>query len=226
MRFLKNKILKAKEAMRQRQFEERGRLKGCPVFKIMLNAKKEDPEEIYLPEESKEAKKLVLSVEKLEELSWIDHSQPKKRIKVEDISQRKPIPETKNIPINYGKAIASFAVSPLALPYLKSYLKGKALSVKEFVDLINESKEGIRGIDTFRAMLLIEKKDNLKIVLCKKAFQWISEVFIKCFSVNWIIHGRMAHKMTYLKYRHKMLRRIKQPEYFTYVRRGVEKTEE
>jgi len=130
---------------------------------------------------------------------------------------------TKNIVINYGKAIASFASSDLAKPYLKEYVQDEGVSYEKFLKFIIEAKETIGGIASFRSLLIDNDQEEKEMRSYKKILRRIGEVFIKYFSVNWIIHGRMAHKMTYLKFRSRMLRRIKNPEYFTYIRKEIPK---
>lgn len=138
---------------------------------------------------------------------------------VDLIDSSKGCIETKNMSINYGRAIITFATSYLALPYLKDFQQGHmSFSLTRFIHFMEQAKNGVTGINGLRSLLLIEQDNNSCLVLCKKAFQWISEVFIKYFSVNWIIHGKMTHKLTYLKYRYKMLRRVQKPDLFTYVR--------
>ena len=130
---------------------------------------------------------------------------------------------TKNIIINYGKAISSFALSRLAVPYLKTHLENEGVSMKGFIDFVGEAKEEIGGIQSFRNLLLIKPEDSTLMIKYKKIFKLISEVFIKYFSVNWIMNGKVIHKLVYLKYRSKVLRRIQNPENFTYIRKRTEK---
>jgi hypothetical protein len=125
----------------------------------------------------------------------------------------------KNIAINYGKAIASFAASPLAIPYLKSILsKEEDVTIYQFQQFANREKSNIGGICSLRSVLVVGEEDDKKIAACKRLFKAIGEIFIKYFSVNWIMTGRLAHKMAYLKFRYKMLRRIQDPESFTYIK--------
>jgi len=85
-----------------------------------------------------------------------------------------------------------------------------------FQKYVVKMKEIIGGIRSFRQILVIdEDKDTSDEVKYKKIYRGLAEVFIKCFSVNWIIHGRMAHKDVYLKYRFRMLSKIRNPEDFT-----------
>lgn len=127
----------------------------------------------------------------------------------------------KNIAVNYGKTIASFAASPLALPYLEAILttQGKGtLTVSQFQQYALRQKARIGGISSLRSALMIEDGDNEEAAACKRVFQAIGEIFIKYFSVNWIMTGRLKQKLAYLKYRCKMLRRIREPESFTYIK--------
>lgn len=125
---------------------------------------------------------------------------------------------TKNITINYGKAIASFAISYIAIPYLKIRLQNNIITFSEFTTFMTKAKSDIGGIQGFRTLLLVEETDTPKVAACKNLFQYISETFVKYFSVNWIIHSKLTHKLIYLKYRFKMLRRIQNPEFFTYIK--------
>jgi hypothetical protein len=126
----------------------------------------------------------------------------------------------KNLAINYGKAIASFAASPLALPYLETFLAkegitGATFSMSQFKQFALRIKSRIGGISSLRSALMVEEGDDERIGAYKRVLQAMGEVFIKYFSVNWILTGRLTHKMIYLKLRNKMLRRIQHPESFT-----------
>lgn len=186
MRFLKNKILMANEALKKRL---------CLIKPISSN---------ITP--------IIVAQEVPKSLaSKIKPRAPKKK-------NEGQCSDTKNITINYGKAIISFATSSLALPYLKPLLQRFEITLGDFISFISPSKSGIGSIGSLRNLLLIFQDDLERVVACKKVFRLIGEIFIKFFSVNWIIHGKVVHKMTYLKYRSKMLRRIQNPEYFTYIR--------
>jgi hypothetical protein len=128
------------------------------------------------------------------------------------------VKETKNIVINYGKAISSFAITQIALPYLKPLADKEQVSVQSFQKYVEKKKEMIGGIRSLRNILIISERTPKEEASYKRIYCAIAEIFIKYFSVNWIIHGRMAHKDTYLKYRFKMLRRIQNPELFTYLK--------
>jgi len=139
--------------------------------------------------------------------------------------------QTKNIVTNFGKAIVTFAVSDIAMPYLRNIIKKvdpegtEALGIQDFIKFIGNTKANISSIDGFRVLILEEKSDEKKTVLCKRVFRMIAEVFIKYFSVNWITHGRVTYKMIHLKFRYKMLRRIQNPSQFTYLK-GYNKKKE
>lgn len=149
-------------------------------------------------------------------------SQRKKRkqSKGQKKSPSNPKNSTKNVSINYGKAMVSFAISPLAVPYLESYLQDEALTLNEFILFAAQIKESITSIQGLRNLLIMKKSENDHITACKRVFKHISTIFIKYFSANWILHSKLEHKLVYLKYRFKMLRRIQNPELFTYIKRN------
>jgi len=124
---------------------------------------------------------------------------------------------TKNIVKNFGRAICSFAISHLALTYLEKILQKEGLLLSQFIRYMKQIRATIDGLHHFRSTLLISEDDSQEIAAAKRAFAAIGEVFIKNFSVNWIFHSRVFHKEAHLKFRYKMLRRIRNPELFTYL---------
>ena len=125
---------------------------------------------------------------------------------------------TKNIAKNYGSAIASFACSDLCKPYIKPLLRQEHITSNTFQKFAQHAKKSILGIDSFRNTLLIKTEDSEESAACKRIFQKIAEIFIKYFSVNWIFTAKIMHKLVYLKYRYKILRRVQNPEFFTYMK--------
>jgi len=202
MRFLKLKIQKARAALRK---------------KSSLHSKVSNAKTTPCKEEEKIQSHLDYSP------SPKRRQKHKKKSKKEKAVQTKnECKSTKNIVINYGKAIAAFASSDLAIPYLADLIKDEEFSYDGFVKFIIGAKETIGGIASLRSLLLENENENEEIKRYKKVLRMIGEVFIKYFSVNWIVHGRMTHKIVYLKYRTRMLRRIQNPEYFTYIREHKE----
>ena len=130
----------------------------------------------------------------------------------------------KNIDLNYIKAIINFVNSHIALPYLKASLQKENLKFTTFVNFMSQSKEcALNGIQAFRAMILDNESADESLIACKKILKQLSEVFIKYFSVNWIMHSKINSKEAYLKYRFQMLRKIQNPErYFTQTRKKSE----
>jgi hypothetical protein len=124
---------------------------------------------------------------------------------------------TKNIVKNYGNAIANFASSALALPYIDTYPDMMNVDKVEFQKFIGKQKNTISGIDSFKALLQEDMIDTEEIRSYKRLFKYLAEIFVKYFSVNWIFHSRMKYRDVHLKFRHKMLRRIRNPDLFTYI---------
>lgn len=128
---------------------------------------------------------------------------------------------TKNIVKNYGRAICSFALSELAVPYLMPLIQRDDVNIVEFRRFIEDGRGHIDGISSFRRLLLGEHTEGPKITVFKKILQEIAVIFIKYFSVNWIYHGKLKNKSTHLMFRFKILRRVMNPEYFTYLKTFV-----
>lgn len=124
----------------------------------------------------------------------------------------------KNIVKNYGRALANFAASDLAVPYLTVLFKKDETRIKEFRKFIGAKKKQARCIKGLRNLLITQHEDPNMIVAFKKVFKDLSVTFIKYFSVNWIFSGKLCDKITHLKYRFKILRRIRNPEFFTYLK--------
>jgi len=122
-----------------------------------------------------------------------------------------------NIIKNYSRAFTNFALSSAAQPYLKPTLLEQGLTLEEFNLYINRNKSKINCIKNLRNALFIKSNDSEKMRANKRTFQKICEVFLKYFSVNWVFNSRVDNKKTHLEYRFKILRRVRQPEYFTYL---------
>jgi len=125
----------------------------------------------------------------------------------------------KNIAKNFARAICNFSASKICLPYLIPLIEEKNVNLKAFLEYINGIKKYIDGLNKFRTSLIIQESDSEEVKSYKELFRKIGEVFIKYFSVNWIFSGKVHYKEAHLKYRFKMLRRIQQPELFTYIRK-------
>ena len=130
---------------------------------------------------------------------------------------QKPRSSPKNIVKNYGRAFASFALSNISHKFLNKLLEEKQLSLAKFKEFVLDRREGINGISTLRDMLLIQNQDTNDEISCKEIFKQLSIVFLKFFSVNWIFESKIDDKIAHLKCRFKMIRRVKNPEFFTYL---------
>jgi len=138
--------------------------------------------------------------------------------------QKPAIPEgnSKNIVKNYGKALCAFSSSNIAVPYLESIIEKNGfpsnVKVTGFMSFIKAKKEAINSINSLRALLIRNEGDSNEVSAYKKIFQEASVIFLKYFVVNWIFSGKLMHKDAHLKFRFKMLRRIMDPEHFTYLK--------
>lgn len=127
-------------------------------------------------------------------------------------------PNSKHIIKNYGKGMCTFACSRMAKPYLQDILKDRNIRIQDFQNHIKRKRKTIDSMKSIRDLLLVKKDDDTRLRAYKEIFQRISIIFIKYFSVNWIFQGKMSYKQAHVNARFKMLRRIKNPEHFTYFR--------
>lgn len=137
--------------------------------------------------------------------------------------QNKPCPEgnSKNIVKNYGKVLCAFASSTLAVPYLERIVEKKykgLVDINEFMNHIKEKKERTASIESIRNLLVETAQDTNEEIIYKQLFKETSIIFLKYFCVNWIYSGRLLHKNAHLKFRFRMLRRVQNPEHFTYLK--------
>ncbi len=132
-----------------------------------------------------------------------------------------PSADSKNIVKNYGKALCAFASSKLARPYIETVIAKKGyegVNKQKFMEQMKEKKETTNSMESLRRLLMESSEDNEEDLMFKTIFKEVSIIFMKYFSVNWIYSGKLVHKNAHLKFRFKMLRRIKNPEYFTYLK--------
>ncbi len=131
---------------------------------------------------------------------------------------------TKNIVKNYGKAICNFAASKLAMPYLEPFIVKERLNFEKFSEYILDKKGSIESIESFRILFIVTSEDSEQEASYKRILKEMGIIFIKYFSVNWIYSSKITHKEAHLKFRFKMIRRISNPELFTYLRPFGKKT--
>jgi hypothetical protein len=130
------------------------------------------------------------------------------------------VKSTKNIIKNYGRAICNFILDPISLPYLEDIIRldKEEVKLEDFIAYIAERKGNVTSMEKFQRILVAKDSDNKEEVAFKRIFKKVSEIFVKYFSVNWIYSGRMLYKRAHLDFRFKMLRRLRNPELFTYLK--------
>lgn len=210
MRFLKNKIFKAQEALKRKN----NKLAAFNYKHEANNGLKLEIEPITFQTDKHSSKR------EQGNSSPQSYSPSKESLTtIVGLPLLQADTSLKNIAVNYGKTIATFAASPIAFPYLDPFITSqKHITLSEFHEFARQQKAKIAGVSSLRSALLASEDDNEKAATCKRIFQELAEVFVKYFSVNWIMSGRLSHKMAYLKFRGKMLRRIRNPESFTYIK--------
>ena len=122
-----------------------------------------------------------------------------------------------NVVKNYGRAFTNFALSSLSSSYLVPMLIKEGLSLEDFSSYIIKIKSNTNCIKNLRNALLAKSEDDVKIIAAKRVFQSLCEVFLKFFCVNWLFNSKIDNKIAHLNCRFKILRRIRNPEHFTYL---------
>jgi len=180
MRFLKTKIRLAQEALQRKlQLEQQKAF----IRPIKPSPKEDESQTNFLKERAK-----GFSV------SYSDQS-----------TFTKP---TKNIIVNYGKAIFSFAQSRLAKEYIQRHFQKEKIDRVSFNNFVDELRPRLSGYKNFEAVFQEDENDSEKMALYRRVLKMLGVVFMKYFSVNWIIHGKTTHKQVYLQHRFAILRRI------------------
>jgi len=128
-----------------------------------------------------------------------------------------------NVMKNYARAMVRFSLSSLADPYLERMKEKYAMGSEDFKTTLRGHKAKVNCIKHLRDILLVSEQDLEETRTFKRMFQELCVIFMKFFSVNWIYHGKMLERTKYLRYRGKMLRRVQNPEYFTYLESFIEK---
>ena len=152
------------------------------------------------------------------ELSLLEHSpkqEPRSPCRSEFSPRKTPC---ENIIKNYGRAMANFAVSPLAAPFLKTILPKCGSNLTTFQAFIKKKKKSVNCIKKLREMLPSEANRGAPNYAEKLVFQELCVIFMKIFSVNWLFNSKIDNKLAHLSYRFKILRRIKDPDHFTYLK--------
>ena len=119
---------------------------------------------------------------------------------------------------NYSRALVNFALSTAAETYVSSSTQEHNITRAYFNRFIRKDKHKMNCIQSLRNKLLIFPEDTDGIARCKRVFQSACVAFMKYFSVNWIYNSKVSDKLTHLKYRFKILRRIQDPQHFTYLK--------
>ena len=122
-----------------------------------------------------------------------------------------------NIMKNYCRGIINFSLSRLAISYLLPLLKKHQVELESFRRFIQAKKSKINCIKQLRQMLLVTPNDNAVTASVKSIFKDLTIIFLKFFAPNWIYNTKIIDKFAHLKFRFKILRRVKEPLYFTYL---------
>jgi len=128
-----------------------------------------------------------------------------------------------NIMKNYCRAFVNFAISPLASAYLPNNPEEDGISSARFKQILHLKRKRTNCIKGLRSLLLQEESDSNEMKAFKRMLQKSCEVFLKFYCVNWIFHSKIGDRRKHLSYQGKMLRRVRDPEHFTYLENFVKR---
>ena len=103
------------------------------------------------------------------------------------------------------------------MPYLEQFTQKEGVDLDKFRQYFQENKENINSIKNLRETLMWNEDEDKLLIGYKRVFKAICEVFVRDFTTNWIYSSKLNDKFTHLRYKFKMLRRVRNPEYFTYL---------
>ncbi|CAD8065407.1 unnamed protein product [Paramecium primaurelia] len=160
-----------------------------------------------------------------EESSWNELPQPQKMKKHQNKNlsidssesfkiirkkKEKKINDTKNITKNFSKAIISYIMNNPDL--LKSFFSDKQYD--DFLNLLKNKKNQMTNIKQLRDLWI----DGGKFSEFNKVFRIISQYFLKNQSVAYVYNSRISNTIWHLKYRQNLLRALKEPENFRFIK--------
>ena len=103
----------------------------------------------------------------------------------------------------------SFTRSALGSSYLGVKLHDKGICPELFEQFINTWRGRINNIPTLLGLLIVRTYDNAETTACKLVFKEILELFLKHFSLDWILKNeKTGNKMKFLRYRTKLIRKL------------------
>ena len=214
MRFLKNKIARAMEcakAVQQKQVKLEPTLEYVKIEQAVLVKHEETSSVKTQPFTPKRTPKSP-------ETSVKSASTPVKRKRESNAN--------KNIVKNYARAMVNFALSNVATATIEDLIKQEnnpGINLRTFRKFMDEQKEEVTSIRRLRELLLPCDQDEEVFAGFKRIFKEIGMIFIRDFSLNWIYNSKVGDKLTHVKYRFKMMRRVQNPEYFTYIENFAKK---
>jgi len=123
-----------------------------------------------------------------------------------------------NVMKNYASAMANFALSRMAEPYLSESPLVSRMPLQLFRKMLVLKKKKINCIKRLRELWVIDKtQDSEEMKTFKGLFKEACKVFLKYFWVNWVYNSKLDDKSKYLTYRGRLLRRVENPQWFTYL---------
>ncbi|CAD8082191.1 unnamed protein product [Paramecium sonneborni] len=120
--------------------------------------------------------------------------------------------DTKNITKNFSKAIISYITQnkDIGLKLLD------AREFEDFLQILKEKKNKMTNIQQLRELWIDSDEEKLK--QFNKTFRIFSQYFLRQQSVAYIYNSRIMNTGWHLKYRYNLLRALREPQNFKYIK--------
>lgn len=115
---------------------------------------------------------------------------------------------------NYSRAIFNFAISTVALSSLDGIFSAHQINGQNFREFVTNRDLNLDSITNLRNLLFVRRADSQEIMNIKRVFKEMCMIFLKTFSLNWILQSKIENKGAHIKYRSKMIRRVNNPRLF------------
>jgi len=109
---------------------------------------------------------------------------------------------------NYCKALVNFSISEHASGYLLEDLNRGGVDLGTFRNALKAKKDTINTFQDLEQLLWIRPDDSVQLICFRMSFKNACIIFLKYFSVSWILNAHFKNRSLYLSYKGKFIQHI------------------
>ena len=109
---------------------------------------------------------------------------------------------------NFCKALVNFSVSEHASGYLLEDLNQGGLDLGAFRNALKAKKDTINTFQDLEQVLRIRPDDSIQLICFRTSFKNACIIFLKYFSVSWILNAHLKNRSLYLSFKGKFIQNI------------------